>query len=87
MIAKPLFRKQLFHNCKIEVNTAFCTLSYNLNSGPFLYLFEVNNAIFCKFLDKLPAFRQASDNPSKLGFSSHSSISSQLCRHFHASRT
>ena len=27
----------------------------------FLYLFEVKNAIFCKFLDKLPAFRQASE--------------------------
>ena len=24
MVAKPLFRKQLFPNCKIEVNTAFC---------------------------------------------------------------
>ena len=23
-----------------------CTLSYNLNSGPFLYLFGVKNAIF-----------------------------------------
>ncbi len=28
-----------------------------------------------------------SPNPSKLGFPSHCSISSQLCRHFHASRT
>ena len=45
MVAKPLFRKQLFRNCKIEVNTAFCTLSYNLNSEPFLYLFGVINAI------------------------------------------
>ena len=61
MVAKPLFRKQLFRNCKVEVNTAFCTLSYNLNSEPFLYLFGVKNAILCKFLDKLPAFRQASE--------------------------
>ena len=53
MVAKPLFRKQLFRNCKIEVNTAFCTLSYNLNSEPFLFLFGVKNAIFCKFLDLL----------------------------------
>ena len=51
MVAKPLFRKQLFRNCKIEVNTAFCTLSYNLNSEPYLYLFGVKKmrffAIFC----------------------------------------
>ena len=50
MVAKPVFRKQLFRNCKIEVNTESCTLSYNLNSEALLYLFGVKNAIFCKFL-------------------------------------
>ena len=41
-------------------------LTPTLVSEPFLYLFGVKNAIFCKFLDKLPAFRQASERVSFL---------------------
>ena len=60
MVAKPLFRKQLFRNCKIEVNTAFCTISYNLNSEPFVP-FWGEKCDFLQVLYKLPAFRQASE--------------------------
>ena len=52
MVAKPLFRKQLFRNCKIEVNTAFCTLSYNLNSEPVItieYIILPNSNLYIIF--------------------------------------